>query len=169
MRPWLVKYPDLTGTWYATSMPGEWAPFTSVVSLEHRFSGVRVKLIRCESRGLSLTTTLARAPTEVPRLYVVYDSRAITDNQRVDHGEDHSGFLYVDLTGEDEDKKSWIMSGEYWTNKRRDPKKDTTRGTWGKIEMKWIRRRLPSENVEALDATDSQFLKKHSDTSFAAK
>ncbi|MDB5616718.1 hypothetical protein [Tardiphaga sp.] len=159
----LINFPDLSGTWHAISNPGEWNPFRTVVVINHSFHGLRMTLIRTQSTGNTLAATLARTNSMSARLYVTYYSsfgkeRTLPVIPAVDHGEDHSGALLLDLNDESLDPEAWVLRGEYWTNKRRDASDDRTRGTWGRIEMRFQRREPAPSNIGHLRLEDATWL-----------
>lgn len=151
-HPWLVTQRDITGTWFAESMPGAWDPFTTLVHIEHGFFGIFVELIRPKSRGRSVSASLQTVEGQPPRLYVIYDSKVIVADGAppVSHGIDHTGCLLLDLRGERGPKNDWKLTGEYWTTKERRAgrfdKKAARRiehkGTWGRLGASWRRREL---------------------------
>jgi hypothetical protein len=158
----VINFPDITGTWWSTSYPGQWGSFNTVVSIDHSFYRIRVTLIRNQSLGRSVTAALERTDGQTVRLYVIYYSRfaeyrSITEIPSVDHGENHSGVLSLDLNDEEE-TKNWMFHGEYWTNKRRDVNDSKSKGTWGRVSFQFRRRKPAPVSVISLDAVDRKFL-----------
>lgn len=161
----LINFSDLSGTWYATQYPAEWKPFTTVVSIKHSFHRLQVALIRNQSLGQTVTASLSRTETGA-RLYVIYYSssnieRRLLEIPAVDRGENHSGALLLDLLDEDLPPSAWVMSGEYWTTKRRVEGDDSARGTWGRLEMFFKSRKLAPANVKLLTSDDKNWLIKN--------
>ncbi len=161
----VINYPCLSGTWYATSFPGEWDRFTTVVAIDHSFNGIRVTLIRNQSLGRSLVATLERTTDKSVRLYVVYysqfgEQRSISEIPAVDRSEDHSGTLSLDLNDEINGPAGWVLKGEYWTNKRKNPHDDASKGTWGRIAMEFKRRDLAPSAVGQLVQEDKAWLQR---------
>jgi hypothetical protein len=162
----VINFPDLTGTWHATSYPAKWKPFTTVVSVDHSFyGGLQMTLIRNQSSGETVAAHITRTSIKSVRLYVTYYSYSSSGDRRpltipvVDHGENHSGTLFLDLNDERLDPKKWALRGEYWTNKRQDASDDRTKGTWGKMEMYFQRREPASDDVKSLRAADKTWLR----------
>jgi hypothetical protein len=159
----VINFPCLSGTWHATSFPGIWDPFTAVVSIDHSFDRIRASLIRNQTLGRSLTATLGRTDRESVRLYLVYYSqfaelRPISRVPAADHGEDHSGALFLDLNDETIGPAGWVLQGEYWTNKREDRHADASKGTWGRIAMEFRRREPAPAAVSRLQPEDQAWL-----------
>jgi hypothetical protein len=158
-----INFPDLSGTWYAVSHPPEWRKFTTVVAINHSFHALEMTLIRNQSIGKTLSATLVRTETKSARLFVIYYSfagieRELSDIPAVDHGEDHSGALYLDLNDESLHPKNWVLRGQYWTNKPRIKNDANTRGTWGRLEMRYERREPALPSVKQLPPQDKTWL-----------
>ncbi len=133
-----------------------------MVAIEHSFWGLRMTLIRNQSIGRTHAATLARTQTGV-RLYVTYYSfsslqKTISVIPTVDHGEDHNAALFLDLNDESLAPEAWTMTGQYWTTKRREQNDDTSRGTWGRLEMRFKRRQTASMAVQQLCPMDREWL-----------
>ncbi|PDT60516.1 hypothetical protein CO678_15910 [Bradyrhizobium diazoefficiens] len=159
----VINFPDFSGTWYAIQRPATWCSFTTVVAVDHSFRRLRMTLIRNQSTGQTLASALRRTDTGSARIYVTYYStfaveRALTVIPAVDHGEDHSGALFLDLNDESVHPEGWVLRGQYWTNKRRAPNDDTTKGTWGRVEMRFQRRDPAPAAVGQLCPKDQAWL-----------
>jgi hypothetical protein len=87
------------------------------------------------------------------------EMRPIPEIPAVDHGENHSGTLFLDLNDEAIAPAGWVLQGEYWTNKRKDPHDDASKGTWGRTEMKFRRREPAPAAVSELRPEDQAWLK----------
>src|SRR5215204_1180577 len=44
--PWLVMHRDISGTWFAESIPGVWNTFTTLMHVDHGFFRISVVLLR---------------------------------------------------------------------------------------------------------------------------
>jgi SMODS-associating 2TM, beta-strand rich effector domain len=146
LRPWLVKHPDLTGTWYAQFRGATFdTSFRSIVYIDHHFTSVSLTSVRPASRTNSVATTVVALPGNRLRLYIVYDSNVVVplDGEAAPHGAEHSGCFRLDLAGADGRRKGRVLEGVYWTDKPRGADIND-RGTWGRVSMRWQSRTLVS-------------------------
>ena len=146
LRPWLVKHPDLTGTWHAQFQGVTFKTrFRSIVCIDHRFTSLSLTSLRPASRTNSVATMVVALPGNKLRLYVVYDSNVVVplDGEVASHGAEHSGCFRLDLGGEDGRREERVLQGIYWTDKPRGADRDD-RGTWGRVSMRWQSRTLTS-------------------------
>jgi hypothetical protein len=146
LRPWLVKYPDLTGTWHAQFQGVTLnTSFRSIIHIDHRFTSLSLTSVRPVSRTNSVATMLVVLPRNSLRLYVIYESNVVVplDGEAASHGAEHSGCFRLDLAGEDGSLKGRVLDGVYWTDKPRGADVNN-RGTWGRVSMRWKSRTLAS-------------------------
>ena len=139
LRPWLVKYPDLTGTWHAQFKGVTFNTlFRSIIYIDHRFTTLSLTSDRPKSSTKSVATMLVEHRKNRLRLYVIYESNVVVslDGEADSHGAEHNGCFRLDLDGEDGPLKGRVLNGKYWTDKPRKNEVDD-RGTWGRISMSW--------------------------------
>lgn len=159
LRPWLVKHPDLTGTWHAQFQGVTFDTlFRSIVYIDHRFTSLSLTSVRPESRTSSVATTVVSRPENRLRLYVIYDSNVVVpmDGEAASHGAEHSGCFCLDLAGEDGPPNGRVLDGLYWTTKPRGVDVND-RGTWGRISMRWQSRTFATlDDLSAREFLDGE-------------
>ncbi|MGY2492221.1 hypothetical protein [Cupriavidus sp. CP313] len=166
----LVRFPDLSGTWYASSESLTYRdpPFRSIVTIKHDFDRLYYGEFRLrEGEIVSVseveTWSLERIEqADTVRLFVVYTNKPGFDKYKAEHGAMHQGCVELDLLHEQEHKKEWILKGKYWTTKEWAPLANVESaqqhyarssapqigGTQGKIQMRWRQPELASMTDE---------------------
>jgi hypothetical protein len=156
LRGILVNYPDLTGTWFATSISETFGTkFKTVVHIKHNFDSLRYSSFRLKSvfsasfsassfrlegfsevsREESLHCGLTRQNDKV-RLYIIYENK-VQDGEK--YSTNHTGCRSLILEDEEKEKERWFFVDHYWTDKKWKPVSASgiggTRG-YGKMEWK---------------------------------
>ena len=160
LQPWLVRYPDITGTWYARFESVTFADtFHSLVLIGHELDRIRFRSERNQSMTIGVATMLARPQGDEVVLYSVYDSEVLVPDPsagRAEHASDHRGCFRLRLSGEHGPKEQWRLNGIYWTNKQRKGGAENDLGTWGRVTMQYQGRRI----VTKQDPSAHEFLMK---------
>ena len=144
LRKKLVRFPDLTGTWFVTSISETFGTtYKSVVTIDHHFDRIIIKSFRLTQQGdkvsdefcLSCDIDRVDRGNDV-RLFLVYENKVFMGQK---YSADHTGCRVLTLLNEESCRKNWILQGDYWTNKSVETKNNRKGGTFGKSEMKWMR------------------------------
>ena len=153
LQGWLVKVPDLSGTWKGTSESryfknsnGAFQKIEISVRIDHRFdrivytqqgvttSRAFVADLSVDGNGFYTLVVAYENPLQPNAMEHVAANAEFADNVR-----DHCGCARMILKRPPEQRavtRNWELSGHYWTNKRRSPNSDD-RGTWGVLELWW--------------------------------
>lgn len=140
---WLVRFPDLTGSWLAVGQSATLeTTWHALVTLDHRFTVVHYHQWRMSSVQHDLASSLERErdqPTATTRLQIVYWNKRTTAPTK--WTADHRGCLFVTLLNEQQPRRLWRLHGDYWTDK---VPPGQSAGTAGTIELLFLCRRLVS-------------------------
>jgi hypothetical protein len=124
-RGWLVRFPDMTGTWYArlesTSLG---TAFFSVVTLDHRFDRLIYQDFRAikENGEVRIVSTSHVRTWSLERieqddsvhLFVIYDNEPGQDSAKEKYTAKHCGCLALRLHNEKQARNAWVLKGVYW-------------------------------------------------------
>jgi hypothetical protein len=127
-RGWLVRFPDISGTWYAQSESRTFrTEFRSVVTIDHRFDRLIYKEFRAiESNGAVRIVSMSQVRTwslerveqgDSVHLFVIYNNEPGQDRDKAKYGATHCGCVALDLLNEKEPRTAWLLRGIYWTTK----------------------------------------------------
>lgn len=153
LSPWLVRYPDLTGTWRGYSESGFFGE-----ELDGHFVGDRIGLVLTVDQQFDRITFKAYHPDSwnngisscfdgsaaAYRMFVVYKNH--TSSQHDPNASDHLGCFVFDLHDIGMDRGRWHIEGRYWTDKERPRGTGSRdRGTHGKIAASWWKKPILSK------------------------
>jgi hypothetical protein len=150
LRKKLVRFPDLTGTWFVTSNSKTFGTnYKSVVNIDHRFDRIILKSFRLNQKGDTVSREHSlfcgierRLNDDSVLLYLVYENGVFKAEE---YSRDHTGCRCLTLYNEESCRKKWILQGQYWTDKPVETKDNRKGGTLGSTEMKWIRKDSATE------------------------
>lgn len=146
--PWLVRVPDLTGTWIGTLRSGTFGDtdqrhfhgsrLPAVLTIKQQFDRIVAKTFHPKSRNTTLSCTIVGEDPDF-QLFLVYSNRPESDDDAQSH--EHDGCAVYDFDA-DRVRTEWEIKGTYWTNKLRRNDNARDRGTWGYIDLRWKQPKL---------------------------
>ncbi len=142
---WLIKLPDLTGTWLGEEISytfTEDSPNSVCVSIDHEFEKMTFTARHKGSENTVLAAQLAKDDvSNCVKLIVTYENRRVGQGSR--HTSPHLGCYVMTLKRPKNEKSAteqWKLEGDYWTNKSRQTSDPKDYGTHGTICVRWSTR-----------------------------
>ena len=139
LQGWLVKFPNISGTWDSVSYSKTFqSQHAAKVTIKHEFEKISYTARTAHSMNSAINAQLMKSPNGQTMLVVVYHNDII--GEEAEHTAEHYGCCRLTLErpqGEKLPTSNWILRGEYWTTKVRDRTQE--RGTVGSIVLTWQR------------------------------
>lgn len=119
-----------------------------MVTIDHRFDRIILTSFHLNEKREKVSDEhclfcdITRIDNIYVRLFLVYENKVFTSEN---YSTDHTGCRLLTLLNEESCRKTWILEGKYWTDKPVETKDNRKGGTFGKSEMKWIRKSIATE------------------------
>jgi SMODS-associating 2TM, beta-strand rich effector domain len=167
LQGWLVRFPNMQGTWVGVIIPETKAMQASSsqgssakktwweqekvvpvhVTILHQFDRLTFTAKHPNSENTTRTAQLEyREISDETALYVVYHN--VPDDSNAANAAAHDGCNELKFRNDGRSKSAtikWELKGKYWTDKPRDKNNLSDRGTWGRFVVHWESRRSDEE------------------------
>ena len=121
LRNKLVRFPDLTGTWFVTSKSDTFGEtYKAVVYIDHNFDKINYTNFRSNPGKSNISSErsefcgIDRNKANELVLYLFYENKK---NEGEKYSHNHNGCRWLTLKNERLPRTKWFFVGNYWTDK----------------------------------------------------